>query len=118
MEFIPTTGLQSPGPEADRFVLKFLPHHLSQAEEKKQRFIYEAKAALALEHNNICNTNEIDETEDGQLFIAMAHYEGRRWIRKSMFNGTLLSTDGFEITWPSDDKLLYLRPGNRNFYIL
>ncbi len=61
----------------DRFVaLKFLPPHLTTSEEEKQRFIHEAKAASTLEHNNICNIHEIDETKDGQLFISMAYYEG------------------------------------------
>jgi serine/threonine protein kinase len=63
----------------DRFVaLKFLPAHLSQAEEEKKRFIHEAipLCGTALDHNNICTIYEIDETEDGQMFIAMACYEG------------------------------------------
>jgi serine/threonine protein kinase/Tfp pilus assembly protein PilF len=61
----------------DRFVaLKFLPSHLTTSEEEKQRFIHEAKAASALDHNNICAIHEIDEIEDGQLFISMAYYEG------------------------------------------
>ena len=61
----------------DRSVaLKFLPPHLSQAEEEKKRFIHEAKAASALDHPNICSVYEINETEDGQMFIAMACYEG------------------------------------------
>ncbi len=61
----------------DRFVaLKFLPPHLTSSEEEKQRFIHEAKAASSLEHNNICAIHEIDETEDGQLFISMACYDG------------------------------------------
>ena len=61
----------------DRFVaLKFLPPHLTTSEEEKQRFIHEAKAASSLDHNNICAIYEIDETEDGQLFISMAYYEG------------------------------------------
>ncbi|MFQ5864746.1 MAG: protein kinase [bacterium] len=43
----------------DRFVaLKFLPHHLSQAEEEKKRFIHEAKTASALDHPNICTICE------------------------------------------------------------
>ena len=59
----------------DRFVaLKFLPPHLTTSEDEKQRFIHEAKAASALQHNNICNIHEIDETEDGQLFICMDYY--------------------------------------------
>jgi serine/threonine protein kinase len=59
----------------DRFVaLKFLPPHLCQAAEEKQRFIHEAKAASALDHPNICSIYEIDETVDGQMFIVMACY--------------------------------------------
>jgi serine/threonine protein kinase len=61
----------------DRFVaLKFLPPHLSQAEEEKKRFIHEAKAASALQHNHICAIHEINETEDGQMYIVMDCYEG------------------------------------------
>ena len=61
----------------DRLVaLKFLPPHLSQTEEEKKRFIHEAKAASALDHLNICSIYEINQTEDGQMFIAMACYEG------------------------------------------
>jgi len=61
----------------DRFVaLKFLPPHLSQSEEEKKRFIHEAKAASALDHPNICTIYEINETEEGRMFIAMACYEG------------------------------------------
>ena len=61
----------------DRFVaLKFLPPHLTDNEDAKKRFIHEAKAASALDHPNICNIYEIDETSDGRMFIAMACYEG------------------------------------------
>jgi serine/threonine-protein kinase len=61
----------------DRFVaLKFLPPHLTSSEEEKQRFIHEAKAASALQHNNICAIHEIDETDDNQIFICMDYYEG------------------------------------------
>ncbi|NIR53141.1 protein kinase [candidate division KSB1 bacterium] len=56
--------------------LKFLPPHLSQDEEKKQRFIHEAKAASALNHPNIATIYEIDEVE-GQMFIAMEYIEGQ-----------------------------------------
>jgi serine/threonine-protein kinase len=61
----------------DRFVaLKFLPPHLTSSEEEKQRFIHEAKATSALQHNNICTIHEIDETDDNQVFISMDYYEG------------------------------------------
>ncbi len=56
--------------------LKFLPQHLTSSEEEKKRFIHEAQAASSLEHNNICAIHEIDETDDGQLFISMGYYEG------------------------------------------
>ena len=63
--------------------LKFLPQHLTTNEEDKKRFIHEAKAASALQHNNICTIHEINETnpdasssEDSQIFICMDHYSG------------------------------------------
>jgi serine/threonine protein kinase/Tfp pilus assembly protein PilF len=56
--------------------LKFLPPELTRDPQAKERFIHEAQAASALEHSNICNIHEIDETEDRQLFIVMACYEG------------------------------------------
>ena len=61
----------------DRFVaLKFLAPHLSRTEETKKRFIHEAKTASALDHKNICSIYEIGETDEKELFIAMACYEG------------------------------------------
>ncbi len=56
--------------------LKFLPAALTQDPVSKERFILEARSASALEHNNICNIHAVDETEDGQMFIAMACYDG------------------------------------------
>ena len=56
--------------------LKFLPPELTRDPEAKERFIQEAQAASALDHPNICNIHEIDETPEGQLFICMAYYEG------------------------------------------
>lgn len=56
--------------------LKFLPTEFTRDDEAKRRFIREAQAASALQHHNICTIHEIDETPDGQLFIAMDFYEG------------------------------------------
>jgi serine/threonine-protein kinase len=73
----------------DRFVaLKFLPHHLIADDEEKKRFIHEAKSASALDHPNICTIYEIDETEDEQMFIAMAYYEGET-LKKKIDRGPL-----------------------------
>ena len=58
-------------------VLKFLSPELTRDPEAKKRFVYEAQAASALDHPNICTIHEIDETEDGQLFMVMAYYEGQ-----------------------------------------
>ncbi len=57
--------------------LKFLPPHLSSDETAKKRFIREAKAASSLNHPHICTIYEVGETDDDQLFIAMALYEGQ-----------------------------------------
>ncbi|NNE45693.1 MAG: serine/threonine-protein kinase [Rhodothermales bacterium] len=62
--------------------LKFLPPHLSTDEEAKQRFAQEAQSASALNHANICAIHDIGETDDGQMFIAMAHYEGETLGKK------------------------------------
>ncbi len=61
----------------DRIVaLKFLSAQITAGEEGRQRLAREARAASSLDHPNICNVHEIDETPDGSLFIVMALYEG------------------------------------------
>ena len=67
----------------DRAVaLKFLPPELTLDPEAKGRFIHEAKAASARQHNNICTVHDIDETTDGQMFIVMDCYEGETLNRE------------------------------------
>jgi serine/threonine-protein kinase len=73
--------------------LKFLPLGLTRDDEAKERFVHEAQAASALDHPNICTIYEIDETtegqaDDGQLFIAMAYYEGET-LKKKIERGPL-----------------------------
>jgi Serine/threonine protein kinase len=63
--------------------LKFLPPDLTRDSEAKKRFIQEARAASALDHPNICTVHEIDETAEGQLFIAMAATRANRSRRRS-----------------------------------
>jgi len=61
----------------DRFVaIKFLPPHLSVADENKLRFMREAKSAAALNHSNILAVYEIDE-QNGSMFIVMEFVEGQ-----------------------------------------
>jgi len=71
--------------------LKFLPFELTSDDTAKNRFIHEAQAASSLQQNNICTIHEIDETEDGQFFIAMDYYEGE--TLKNKIKRTPLSLD-------------------------
>ena len=77
--------------------LKFLPQDLSRDEESKERFIHEAQAASALDHNNICTIYEIDETDDGQMFIAMACYDGET-LKKKIEGGLLKLEEAIDIS--------------------
>lgn len=77
--------------------LKFLPPHLTQDQEAIERFINEAQAASALDHSNICTIHEINETEDGQMFICMAYYGGET-LEKKVTSGQLLVDSVIDIT--------------------
>ncbi len=76
--------------------IKFLSPQLSDSEEEKKRFIHEAKAASALEHNNICTVHEINETEEGQLFIVMSYVEGEN-LREKINAAPLKVKEAIEI---------------------
>jgi serine/threonine protein kinase/tetratricopeptide (TPR) repeat protein len=56
--------------------LKFLPAELTEDSDAKTRFIHEAQAASSLRHDRVCTIHDIDQTNDGQLFICMDRYEG------------------------------------------
>ena len=80
-----------------RFVaLKFLPLRLSVEEEGKQRFIHEARAVSALDHPNICTIYDIEEAENGQMFIAMAYYQGEN-LRQKIARGPLPLREALDI---------------------
>jgi len=67
--------------------LKFLPPELTRDAEAKQRFLHEARAAARLDHPNICTVYEVGES-DGQLFLAMACYDGMT-LREKLKAGPL-----------------------------
>jgi len=77
--------------------LKFLPQDLTRNTVAKQRFIKEAQTASALDHANISNIHEIDETDEGQLFISMTYYEGET-LQKRIERGPLQVDQAITIT--------------------
>ncbi len=84
--------------------LKFLPPHLSTDNEAKLRFTQEAQAASALNHANICAIHDIGETDDGQMFIAMAHYEGET-LKRKLDRGAISPSEAFDIATQVADGL-------------
>jgi serine/threonine protein kinase/Tfp pilus assembly protein PilF len=75
--------------------LKFLPPELMRDSEAKERFLHEAQAAAALEHQHICNIYEIDETED-QVFIVMSCFEGQT-LKEKIDSGPLKIDEALKI---------------------
>ena len=88
---------QAHDPRLDRSVaIKLLPPDLTRDEIAKQRFLQEAKAASALDHPNICTIFEINETDDGQLFLVMARYEGET-LKERIRKGPLELDDAIDM---------------------
>ena len=63
----------------------------------KKRLEHEAQAASSLDHPNICTIHEINETEDGQLFIAMAFYAGQT-LKEKIARGPIEIKEAISIT--------------------
>ncbi len=56
--------------------LKFLAPDLTLDSAAKERLLHEARLASGLDHPNICTIYEVNETADGQLYLAMPYYDG------------------------------------------
>jgi serine/threonine protein kinase/tetratricopeptide (TPR) repeat protein len=79
-----------------RVALKFLPPESTRDPDAKARFVHEAKAVSAIDHPNVCNIYEIDETDDGQLFLALACYEGET-LKERIARGPLPIAEALDI---------------------
>ncbi len=76
--------------------LKFLPPELTRDPTAKARFLQEARAASGLEHPNICTIHEVNETADGQLYLAMPCYDGET-LKKKIERGPVAVAEAVEI---------------------
>jgi len=75
--------------------LKFLPPHLMDSPEIRERFLIEAQAAAALSHPNICVIHEVGESED-QPYISMEYIEGET-LRDRIKKGPLKPEEALDI---------------------
>ncbi|HEX4804024.1 MAG TPA: protein kinase [Myxococcaceae bacterium] len=75
--------------------IKLLAPHLVADEAAKVRFVHEARAASALDHPNIGTIYEIGE-DQGELFIAMALYEGET-LKQRLEKGRFAVDDALPI---------------------
>jgi serine/threonine protein kinase len=66
--------------------LKFLHPHIVSDPRARKNLIEEARSAARLNHPNICSIYEINETEDGQVFISMAYYDGETLAQRIRTN--------------------------------
>jgi len=76
--------------------LKFLLHQWVSDPDARERFTQEARAASALDHPNICTIHEIEETDDGRLYIAMGCYEGES-LREKIKRGPLETDEAIDL---------------------
>ena len=75
--------------------LKFLPPHLMDSPELKERFLIEAQAAAALSHPNVCVIHEVGESGD-RPYIAMEYVEGET-LRDRNRRGPLKTEEALDI---------------------
>jgi eukaryotic-like serine/threonine-protein kinase len=76
--------------------LKFLPHDLVVSDADKERLLREARSASALDHPNIGVIHGIEESDDHQLFIVMAYYEGDT-VAQRLNHGVLSARESLDL---------------------
>jgi eukaryotic-like serine/threonine-protein kinase len=65
-----------------KVALKLLPPDLTRDPAGILRFEQEARAASALNHPNVCTIYALDQTSEGQHYIAMEYVEGETFRRR------------------------------------
>jgi serine/threonine protein kinase len=76
--------------------LKVLPREWSRNDIARRRFIREAHAASAIDHQNICTIYDIDSTATGHLFLVMACYDGET-LKDRLSRGRLTTAEIVDI---------------------
>src|SRR5215210_9262077 len=79
-----------------RVALKLLPADLTRDPTRIQRFEQEARAASALNHPNVCTIHALDQTSDGQHYIAMEYVEGET-LRQRLATSKLSMQEALDI---------------------
>jgi TolB-like protein len=76
--------------------LKFLPHFLVTDARARERLVREARAASRLDDANICTIFGVEDTPDGEMFIAMAYYAGET-LAQRLARGPVLLPEALDI---------------------
>ena len=53
--------------------IKILPEKPDDNEQRRQRFLEEARSASAITHPNVCVIYDVGETDGGQPFLSLIH---------------------------------------------
>ena len=89
-----------------QLALKYRAPDLSHHPQFIKRFRQEARAAYLLRHPNIVEVADLDQDEDGSLFIAMEYVAGTS-LRAKLHQAAVLGSSPEHCAWRR------LRPGRR-----
>jgi TolB-like protein/tetratricopeptide (TPR) repeat protein len=76
--------------------LKLLPPEVSRAFHAREQLMAEARAAAVLDHPNICTVYDVGESGEGDLYLAMALYEGQT-LAERLAQGRLTLADATDV---------------------
>jgi serine/threonine-protein kinase len=76
--------------------IKLLGPDLTRDQTAKERFLREARAASALDHPNICTIHDVEETDEGHLYLVMARYDGET-LESRIDRGPLPLPDALDV---------------------